>query len=86
MDQANSSMGKMAFMAEMERDAAKRAKERKEREAVAQNLRKLGNQSFRKAEYERAINMYTKAIDQIKDSAILYNNRALTYIRFVKKL
>lgn len=76
-------MGKMAFMAEMERDAAKRTKERKEREAVAQNLRKLGNQAVRKGEYEKAINMYTKAIDQIKDSAILYNNRALTYIRFV---
>lgn len=34
------SMGKAAFMAEMERDAARRAKERKERESVAQNLRR----------------------------------------------
>lgn len=33
-------MGKMAFMAEMERDAARRKKERDERESVAQNLRK----------------------------------------------
>lgn len=74
-------MGKMAFMAEMQRDADRRAKERRERESVAQNLRKLGNQSFRKGEYERAINMYTKALDQIKDSPVLYNNRALAYIR-----
>lgn len=35
-----SSMGKSAFMAEVERDAARRAKERKERESVAQNLRR----------------------------------------------
>lgn len=33
-------MGKMAFMGEMERDAARRTKERREREDVAQNLRK----------------------------------------------
>lgn len=35
-----SSMGKNAFMAEVERDATRRAKERKERESVAQNLRR----------------------------------------------
>lgn len=75
-------MGKMAFMAECQRDADRRAKERRERESVAQNLRKMGNQAFRKGEFERAINMYTKALDQIKDSAVLYNNRALSYIRY----
>lgn len=39
VNEANS-MGKSAFMAEMERDAARRAKERKERESIAQNLRR----------------------------------------------
>lgn len=29
--------------------------------------------------------MYSKAIDHVKDSPILYNNRAITYIRFVNK-
>lgn len=33
-------MSKMAFMQEVERDAAQRYEERKDREAVAQNLRK----------------------------------------------
>lgn len=33
-------MSKAAFMAEIERDAARRADERKQRESVAQNLRK----------------------------------------------
>lgn len=36
----SNSMGKSAFMAEMERDAARRCKERKERESIAQNLRR----------------------------------------------
>lgn len=72
---------KYAFMAEIERDAARRAAERKEREQVAQGLRRSGNRAFRRGEYEKAINMYSKAIDQIRDSPILYNNRALAYIR-----
>lgn len=33
-------MDKLAFMQEIERDAARRAEERKQRETVAQNLRK----------------------------------------------
>ncbi|XP_062542011.1 tetratricopeptide repeat protein 12-like [Armigeres subalbatus] len=72
---------KFAFMAEVERDAARRASERKEREQTAQGLRRAGNRAFRKGEYEKAISMYTKAIDQIRDSPILYNNRALAYIK-----
>lgn len=41
----------------------------------------MGNEAFRSGDYERACSMYTKAIDHIKDSAVLYNNRSLTYIR-----
>lgn len=33
-------MGKWAFMEEVERDAARRTDERKERQEIAQNLRK----------------------------------------------
>ncbi|XP_055708360.1 tetratricopeptide repeat protein 12 [Phlebotomus papatasi] len=72
---------KHAFMASMEKDAGRRYAERKERESLAQNLRKLGNAAFRKEEYEKAISMYSKAIDQVRDSPILYNNRALCYMR-----
>lgn len=80
-DQENPGMSPTAFMQEVERDAARRAAERRNRESVAQNLRKLGNQAFRNKEYEKAINLYTKAIDHVKDSSVLYNNRALTYIQ-----
>lgn len=80
-DETNPGMGATAFMQEVERDAARRATERRDRENIAQNLRKLGNQAYRAKEYERAINLYTKAIDHVKDSPVLYNNRALTYTR-----
>uniref|UniRef100_A0A182MTZ7 Uncharacterized protein n=1 Tax=Anopheles culicifacies TaxID=139723 RepID=A0A182MTZ7_9DIPT len=72
---------KYAFMAEIERDAARRAAERREREQVAQGLRRAGNRAYRRGQYEQAISMYSKAIDQIRDSPILYNNRALAYIQ-----
>lgn len=80
-DEMNPGMSATAFMQEVERDAARRTAERHDRENVAQNLRKLGNQAYRDKEYERAINLYTKAIDHVKDSPVLYNNRALTYTR-----
>lgn len=41
----------------------------------------MGNQAFRNGEYEKAVSMYSRAIDQVRDSPILYNNRALSYIR-----
>lgn len=41
----------------------------------------MGNQAFRNGEYEKAITMYSKALDQVRDSPILYNNRALSFIR-----
>ncbi|KAI9580033.1 hypothetical protein GQX74_000821 [Glossina fuscipes] len=74
-------MDKFTFMQQLEQDADERHKGFKERERIAQNFRALGNEAYRKANYEKAINMYTKAIDHIKDSPILYNNRALSYIK-----
>jgi tetratricopeptide (TPR) repeat protein len=41
----------------------------------------MGNQAFKNGQYEKAVSMYTKAIDQVRDSPILYTNRALCYIR-----
>lgn len=45
---------------------------------------RIGNDAFRNGEYEKALGMYSKAIDHIKDSSVLYNNRALTYIRYLQ--
>jgi tetratricopeptide (TPR) repeat protein len=41
----------------------------------------MGNQAFRSGDYEKAVNLYSKALDQVRDSPILWNNRALCYIR-----
>ncbi|XP_061390443.1 tetratricopeptide repeat protein 12 [Musca vetustissima] len=74
-------MDKFTFMQQFEKDADERAKARRERERIAQHFRTLGNEAFRKQNYEKAINMYTKAMDHIRDSPILYNNRALAYMK-----
>lgn len=49
-------------------------------ELTAFPIHRMGNQAFRKGEYEKAVSMYTKALDQVRDSPILYNNRALSFI------
>ncbi|XP_037944741.1 tetratricopeptide repeat protein 12-like [Teleopsis dalmanni] len=74
-------LDKFTFMQQIEQDADQRAAARQERERIAQTFRKLGNEAFRKPNYEKAITMYTQAIDHVKDSPILYNNRALAYIK-----
>lgn len=80
-DRGPKTMSQYTFMKQLEDDAKKRAANKKERESIAQNFRKMGNEAFRKQEYEKAVNLYTKAIDHVKDSPILYNNRALCYIK-----
>ncbi|XP_037923119.1 tetratricopeptide repeat protein 12 isoform X2 [Hermetia illucens] len=72
---------KFTFVQQLEQDAAMRAENRRNREIIADNFRRLGNKAFKEQRYEEAINLYTKAVDYIKDSPILYNNRALSYIK-----
>ncbi|XP_016993278.2 tetratricopeptide repeat protein 12 [Drosophila takahashii] len=69
------------FMRQVEMDLDQRSKARLERERVAQNFRKLGNAEYRKGNYETAMHMYTEAIENIRDSHILYINRALCFIK-----
>ncbi|XP_037730691.1 tetratricopeptide repeat protein 12 [Drosophila subpulchrella] len=69
------------FMRQVEMDLDQRSKARLERERVAQNFRKLGNAEYRKGDYESAMQMYTEAIENIRDSHILYINRALCFIK-----
>ncbi|XP_017030693.1 tetratricopeptide repeat protein 12 [Drosophila kikkawai] len=69
------------FMRQVEMDLDQRSKARLERERVAQNFRKLGNAEYRRGNYETAMHMYTEAIENIRDSHILYINRALCFIK-----
>nr|XP_016935774.2 tetratricopeptide repeat protein 12 [Drosophila suzukii] len=75
------SKDRFPFMRQVEMDLDQRSKARLERERVAQNFRKLGNAEYRKGNYESAMQMYTEAIENIRDSHILYINRALCFIK-----
>ncbi|KMZ01902.1 tetratricopeptide repeat protein 12 [Drosophila simulans] len=75
------SKDRFPFMRQVEMDLDQRSKARLERERVAQNFRKLGNAEYRKGNYESAMKMYTEAIENIRDSHILYINRALCFIK-----
>ncbi|KAH8369341.1 hypothetical protein KR009_008814 [Drosophila setifemur] len=69
------------FMRQVEMNLDERSKARLERERVAQNFRKLGNAEYRRGNYESAMRMYSEAIENIRDSHILYINRALCFIK-----
>ncbi|EDV42073.1 uncharacterized protein Dana_GF17796 [Drosophila ananassae] len=72
------------FMRQVEMNLEERSKARLERERVAQNFRRLGNAEYRRGNYETAKQMYSEAIENIRDSHILYINRALCYIKLGK--
>ncbi|XP_030565119.1 tetratricopeptide repeat protein 12 [Drosophila novamexicana] len=77
----NSAKDRLTFMRQVEVDQAERSKARLERERVAQKFRKLGNSDYRKGDYESAVRMYSQALENIKDSPILYINRSLCFIK-----
>lgn len=45
------------------------------------NVRQIANYAFLKEEYEEALSLYNIAIEISKDLPILFNSRALCYIR-----
>lgn len=45
------------------------------------NVRQIANYAFLKEEYDEALNLYNIAIEITKNLPILYNSRALCYIR-----
>lgn len=70
-----------AFMEEVSKDADRRYKDRCVRKEKMETFKKQATLAFRREEYEKALTLYCKAIEQIKDSCLLYTNRALTYIK-----
>ncbi|XP_050435741.1 tetratricopeptide repeat protein 12-like [Adelges cooleyi] len=68
------------FMAYVERDAKQRAEAKKKEIKQSDYLKSMGNNEYRKQNYEKALIYYNQAIDVRKDSCLLYNNRALTKI------
>ncbi|XP_067464760.1 E3 ubiquitin-protein ligase TTC3-like [Thunnus thynnus] len=52
----------------------------------SEEMKKKGNESFQKNQYEEAVKFYSKAIKYYPDNHKLYGNRALCYIRSEKYL
>ncbi|XP_016915451.1 tetratricopeptide repeat protein 12-like isoform X1 [Apis cerana] len=77
----NEEMSKEAFMKSVEKDAKERAENRKIRNERAETLKTIGNGAFKEKNYEKAVTYYSKALEQRKDSTVLWNNRALSYIQ-----
>ncbi|XP_018561532.1 tetratricopeptide repeat protein 12-like [Anoplophora glabripennis] len=79
-DKDQATMSQEAFMEQISKDADKRYKDRLVRKEKMETFKKQATLAFRRGEYEKALSLYSKAIEQIKDSCLLYNNRALTHI------
>ncbi|KAM5246751.1 tetratricopeptide repeat protein 12 isoform 2-T2 [Ctenodactylus gundi] len=70
-----------AFLASVEKDAKERAKRRKENKALAEALKKKGNEAFANGDYKRAVLHYSEGLEKLKDMKVLYTNRAQAYIK-----
>ncbi|EDO40007.1 predicted protein, partial [Nematostella vectensis] len=64
------------FMKAVSYDAKARASERKQREAVALQLKEKGNLAFKQQKYEEAVKLYTQALNQDRTNTAFYTNRA----------
>ncbi|XP_030565851.1 tetratricopeptide repeat protein 12-like [Drosophila novamexicana] len=71
----------MTFMRQIDVTQAERNNARRERISVALNYRRLGNAEFRKPNFDNAIEFYTKGLEYIVDSKVLFVNRSLCYIK-----
>ncbi|XP_071553288.1 tetratricopeptide repeat protein 12 isoform X2 [Temnothorax nylanderi] len=72
-------MSREMFMKSVEDDAKKRAEDCKIRNERAETLKRIANGAFKEGDYEKAVTYYSKALEQRKDSSVLWNNRALSY-------
>ncbi|KAK3758583.1 hypothetical protein RRG08_041233 [Elysia crispata] len=73
-----------AFMAAMEADAKERYERKKAAEKIAAVLKDKGNALFRQGNFQEALDFYDKAIHEVRDSSILYTNRAQAKIKLGK--
>ncbi|XP_018081444.1 tetratricopeptide repeat protein 12 isoform X1 [Xenopus laevis] len=72
------------FLEHLEKDAKERAERRKEKKAMANALKELGNEAFSKGDYETAVKCYSEGMEKLRDMHVLYTNRAQAYIKLEK--
>lgn len=70
-----------SFMSSVEKDAKERSERRKANNERADTYKRIGNAAFREQNFEKAITYFTKALEHRKDSSVLWNNRALSYMK-----
>lgn len=68
------------FIKSIEDDAKKRTEDCKIRNERAETLKRIANGAFKEGDYEKAVTYFSKALEQRKDSSVLWNNRALSYM------
>ncbi|XP_017031402.1 tetratricopeptide repeat protein 12 [Drosophila kikkawai] len=76
-----SNMNQITFMRQIDVTQQDREEARADRERVAESFRRFGNEEFRRTNYEKAIYYYSKGIQYVVDSPVLYCNRALAKIK-----
>ncbi|VDP87334.1 unnamed protein product [Echinostoma caproni] len=52
--------------------------------SLAEQYKNSGNTCYQQGRYDEAVQWYTKAIDEEKDNALLYNNRSAAYLMLNK--
>ncbi|KAI8044301.1 tetratricopeptide repeat protein 12 isoform X1 [Drosophila gunungcola] len=79
--QKHSNINQLSCMRQIDGSPKDRAEARRDRENVADSFRRLGNEEYRRTNYEKAIFYYSKAIQYVSDSPVLYCNRGLAKIK-----
>ncbi|XP_020818454.1 tetratricopeptide repeat protein 12 isoform X2 [Drosophila serrata] len=77
----SSNLNQITFMCQIDVTQQCREEARADRHRVAESFRRFGNEEFRRTNYEKAIYYYSKAIQYVVDSPVLYCNRALAKIK-----
>ncbi|XP_001360079.2 tetratricopeptide repeat protein 12 [Drosophila pseudoobscura] len=74
-------LNQMSFMRQIDVTREERLAAREERHLVAENFRRMGNDEYRKCNFDKAIYFYTKGLQYVTDTPVLYCNRALAKIK-----
>ncbi|XP_043194496.1 tetratricopeptide repeat protein 12-like [Amphibalanus amphitrite] len=69
------------FKRQMEADAAERAEKKKKAKMLSDTWKEKAIASFRAGKYDDALEKYTNAITELKDSCLLYTSRAQTLLK-----
>ncbi|KAH8271198.1 hypothetical protein KR018_001189 [Drosophila ironensis] len=77
----HSNLNQISCMRQIDVSPKDRIEARHDRLRIADSFRRLGNDEYRRASYEKAVSNYSKAIQYVADSPVLYCNRALAKIK-----